>query len=492
MRLKAFRLVILFFYWKVGPHDAATATDSKKKPRLQRKKEAAPCSSSSSGRGRTSLLGNRWRHRERRKAKQAYTMAVFSSIAYEKFRNQNDDLTWEFSVKNDKKAFQETSAVVKSGQRLRDMFSKMKSRADALLCRLDTTTARKNKCGIYPIAQQPKETYTIDYLLEDWHEENAAKIKWHDTDLIVASGRNELVIALAGSASFGDLITNIQTFEPASHSGLFETDGGLHRGFVNSYSRVNRGKVRRLNREIKSVQVLEDMLDRCESSRNSNFGDTYGINGTNAVNGTSYVEISNEKRRRRKQKNVKRKTCHSRGVKLMDALKNATFEALRSGRTVHLVGHSLAGAIAQLLSMDIVLNKRDVQTRRLHLWTFGSPEIADSQFYSSVWNTSPRLSKFFSGKRFHRYVTQSIETCNTDVIASITSKSLNHRAMRRIGGVGGDVVHWIEPTHVLSNATGVNLHELRSYINGLSVTSPDLPYQISAQQHVKELLAYLE
>ncbi|EJK65249.1 hypothetical protein THAOC_13913 [Thalassiosira oceanica] len=472
-RLKAFRLVLLFFYWKVGPHDAATATDSKKKPRLQRKKEAAPCSSSSSGRGRTSLLGNRWRHRERRKAKQAYTMAVFSSIAYEKFRNQNDDLTWEFSVKSDKKTFQETSAVVKSGQRLRDMFSKMKSRADALL------------------------------------EENAAKIKWHDTDLIVASGRNELVIALAGSASFGDLITNIQTFEPgkiarlccrfvnlslelgssASHSGLFETDGGLHRGFVNSYSRVNRGKVRRLNREIKSVQVLEDMLDRCESSRNSNFGDTYGINGTNAVNGTSYVEISNEKRRRRKQKNVKRKTCHSRGVKLMDALKNATFEALRSGRTVHLVGHSLAGAIAQLLSMDIVLNKRDVQTRRLHLWTFGSPEIADSQFYSSVWNTSPRLSKFFSGKRFHRYVTQSIETCNTDVIASITSKSLNHRAMRRIGGVGGDVVHWIEPTHVLSNATGVNLHELRSYINGLSVTSPDLPYQISAQQHVKELLA---
>ena len=39
-------------------------------------------------------------------------------------------------------------------------------------------------------------------------------MKWHDTDLVVASGRDELVIALAGSASFRDLVTNIQTFEP--------------------------------------------------------------------------------------------------------------------------------------------------------------------------------------------------------------------------------------------------------------------------------------
>ena len=250
--------------------------------------------------------------------------------------------------------------------------------------------------------------------------------------------------------------------------------------------------MRRLNRGIKSVQVLEDMLDRCERSRKPNLGDTYEINGAYAANGTSHVEFSNEKRRRRKQKSTKRKTCHSRGIRLMDVLKNATLDALRAGQTVHLVGHSLAGAIAQLLSMDIVLNKRDVQTRRLHLWTFGSPEIADSQFYSSVWRKSPRLSKFFSGKRFHRYVTQSIETCNTDVIASITSKSLNRRAMRRIGGGGGDVVHWIEPTHVLSNATGVQLHQLRSYIDGLSAASPDLRYQISAPRHVTELLAYLQ
>ena len=264
---------------------------------------------------------------------------------------------------------------------------------------------------------------------------------------------------------------------------------------------MNRGKVRRLNRDIKRrqdrgfVQVFEDMLERCEKSRNPNIGGTHGANanGTSAVNGTSSVEFSKakEKRRRRKQKNVKPKTCHSRGVRLMDALKNATSEALRSGKTVHLVGHSLAGAIAQLLGMDFVLNKRGVQTRRLHLWTFGSPEIADSQFYSSVWNSSPRLSKFFSGKRFHRFVTQSVETCNTDMIASITSKSLNNRALRRIGGVGGDVVHWIEPTHVLCNATGVQLHELRSYINGLSATSPDLHYEISAPRHVTDLFAYL-
>ena len=210
MHSKAFRLLVLLFSWnfswnwKVGPHDAAAAAtnSTKKKQRRQRKREAGPCSS-----GRTSFLGNRWWwHSDRRKAKKAYTMgecrvssimrvslaraltpllscsictdahnqnysAIFSSIAYEKFRTNRTDLTWEFSVsqspvgKSDKQTIQKTGAMVKSGQRFRDVFSKMRSTADALMCRLDTT--RRKKCGNFP-STQPKQAYTIDYVLEDW------------------------------------------------------------------------------------------------------------------------------------------------------------------------------------------------------------------------------------------------------------------------------------------------------------------------------------
>ena len=169
MRFEAF-ILLLSFSWKVGPHAAATTTTSstKEKKRLQRKQEAAPCSS------RSSTLGNRWWHRERRKAKQAYTMAIFSSLAYEKFRTNQTDVTWELSVsqgatvgKSHGESFQNTRVVAKSGQRFRDKLSRIKSRADALLCRLDTSTARRKKCGNSP-STQVKEAYTIDYLLEDW------------------------------------------------------------------------------------------------------------------------------------------------------------------------------------------------------------------------------------------------------------------------------------------------------------------------------------
>jgi len=81
--------------------------------------------------------------------------------------------------------------------------------------------------------------------LHDWHEPTPLAGKWHDNNLLIAtSGDDSLVLSFAGMASAAGAVTNIQTFEKVSHSRLFNiSSGSIHRGFLNAYSRVERGKV---------------------------------------------------------------------------------------------------------------------------------------------------------------------------------------------------------------------------------------------------------
>ena len=154
---------------------------------------------------------------------------------------------------------------------------------------------------------------------------------------------------------------------------------------------------------------------------------------------------------------------------MIDILRDVTTPSLKSGRTVHLVGHSLAGALATIHALDIVMNYAHIPIKNLHLWTFGAPEVADSHFWESAGSQSLRLRNFFSDKtRYHRYVTQSEKNCATDIVASIASKSLNRRAVRRLGGVRGDVIHTIEPSFLLCNVTAGSLHDLKTYLSGIS------------------------
>lgn len=95
--------------------------------------------------------------------------------------------------------------------------------------------------------------YHVEWALQNWHEASMPKVKWHDTDLIIArSGDSEIVLSFAGTASAADQFTNIQTFEPVGHSGIFGNasnitlSGAIHRGFLNAYSRVVTGKIFRL------------------------------------------------------------------------------------------------------------------------------------------------------------------------------------------------------------------------------------------------------
>ena len=113
----------------------------------------------------------------------------------------------------------------------------------------------------------------------DWYETGLAKARFHDTDVLIAYGPYDesLVISFGGTSSAADAVTNIQTFEPANHSGFYHgghvgmaigsrvkryfnlstannsgtfdntvIQGSLHRGFLNAYARVDRGSVLRL------------------------------------------------------------------------------------------------------------------------------------------------------------------------------------------------------------------------------------------------------
>ena len=348
--------------------------------------------------------------------------------------------------------------------------------------------------------------YNIKYVLSDWHEEQA-KIRWHDTDLIIAtSGSSELVIAFAGTASPADAVTNIQTLEPISHSGFFHSkdlenekekkakrscnatskqssslEGNIHRGYLNAYARVIRGKIRKLDDDgvhnDHSSSMLTMSMDEyfrtcivSQQLRNTSDSSAEIVNNVTTIS----IVDKHKKRKKKPQHRDEAITCHSSGYRLMDMLRNITTMALQSGHTVHVVGHSLAGALATIHALDIAMNHKSTPIHHLHLWTFGAPEVADSLFFESAGAYSFRMRDFFSDAgRYHRYVTQSETNCEiTDVVASIASKSLNRRAVRRLGGVRGNVIHTIEPLYLPVNDTnnGMELHELKSYLSGISST----------------------
>ena len=112
------------------------------------------------------------------------------------------------------------------------------------------------------------------------------------------------------------------------------------------------------------------------------------------------------------------------------------------------------------MALDIVINHPDVSVRKLHLWTFGAPQVADEIFLKSALRVSPRLLYFVNSShrqhgRYHRYVTVS-DRCQIDLVATITASALPvHRPKtwlgslaRRMGGLRGAIVHLAEP-HVL-------------------------------------------
>ena len=337
--------------------------------------------------------------------------------------------------------------------------------------------------------------YQIEWALQNWHEPSRTKVRWHDTDLIVAtSGKSELVLAFAGTASTKDHFTNVQTFVSVTQSGLFGEGthqvnnstmaGSMHRGFLHAYSRVVSGTLLKLCDDSPLMgSVKNATVPRCEPTLTESLHRRYET--CMAIQKQDRRRKRNKKgkkeKKRRKKENSKdgrrrqRIDCQSHGVKLMDILRDTVTGALESGQTVHLGGHSLGGGIATILALDIIMNFPSVPIARLNLWTYGAPEVADSVFYDWATSNSPRLGRFLSDRRrYHRFVTRA-DNCATDFVASIASRAMRGRGARRLGGLRGSAVHPVEPLYLPLGAarSGIEGHFMGNYLKGISDDAPD-------------------
>jgi hypothetical protein len=389
---------------------------------------------------------------------------------------------------------------------------------------VNTTKETTHRCKEDYIAQNYGKRYNLHFSFYNWHESGVAGVKFHDTDVLLSTSDDdrELVIAFAGTASAADAVTNIQTFEPANHSSFFmgrkdkPIQGSLHRGFLNAYSRVDRGSVLRLSNATINGPLLSDIqaaFGHCKSvpkrkSRKKEREKTLDSQEASIVLMNDSIKVDedldgNSKASRPKTKEnrgMRGGGCSVKRIKLVDLLRNAVISALQSGRTVHVTGHSLGGGLATLLVGDIIINHPEVPVGKLHLWTFGAPQVADSLFLESAIQIAPRLKRFLKKRgngRFHRFVTLS-DDCKVDVVAEVAKNALaahkrnfHGRSARRLGGVHGHVLHFAEPHYLLTpdqfgvvsdgietiTATHSTLaaHSLSNYLQGLSRESRDHP-----------------
>lgn len=338
--------------------------------------------------------------------------------------------------------------------------------------------------------------YTFQYSLYNWKESGVAKVRFHDTDILLSTSNNgkELVIAFGGTASAGDLSTNLQTFESANHSSFFQGDGiqgSLHRGFLNAYSRVDEGYILPLGNDVsQSMPLLRDIHDlftECEEERVRRKGKSSNSTNSNRISGLMlateiYEASSNEVNSNHTltdndREKKRRRGCHFKRKKLSDILRQVVINALRQGLTVHVTGHSLGGALATLLAGDVIVNHPSVSVKKLHVWVYGSPQVADDTFLRSAMNAAPRLKKFLKGNgRFNRFVTLS-NRCKVDAIVDVTKVALSER--KKLGGVHGSVVHFAEPRYLMTDAhSSAAAHELHHYVESLAATKSKDPLAV--------------
>lgn len=393
-----------------------------------------------------------------------------------------------------------------------------------------TTTHRKQ--------QQSSKHITFQYYLFDWHEKGVAGVRFHDTDVLLSTmGDGSLVIAFAGTASAADAVTNLQTFEPTNHSGFYpNVQGSLHRGFLNALTRVDRGSILRLcldcrqnipsyldkfdklfgtctkgfdrpttpNKKKETVTTPSETSNNLDGSKSNLFGgDNIQIAQRRTGNGaesmleqltSTNITSSFTIQPRRK------KGCKVRGKGLLSILEEIVIQALQQGRAVHMAGHSLGGGLASHLALDLVLNFPTISVRRLHLWTFGAPQIVDSVFLTSALTIAPRLGDFISGRNAHRFVTVS-DHCRPDVVSEVTKnslpshkpKGLHGKVARTLGGVHGPIVHFTAEPHYLltprqyhndtiahnhsKTTSTVAAHSTVNYLQGISRESRHHPLQ---------------
>ena len=352
--------------------------------------------------------------RQNRETKTAYRMAVLAALAYVPFHRQQrpeDERSLGFRLVTTRERSNFSLRVLTCRllralawlwrHVLRVNQRTMRSLADEPSCR-DGLNNKKKKI------EHSRYRYTFDYWLFDWFEPTAVPgVNYHDTDLLVSTSHTNNVLALtfAGTDSAADHATNIQTFEKANHSGLFgrgganntkastTIEGSLHRGFLNAYSRVDRGMVMALSHPANNTKnknltgSLYRRFGHCRPTSNKeNRRDSKGNRSKNETtptrldNAVLHQQTSNNTTLANRAPRVKigrKGICRSRGEKLMTILEELVTDALTKGRAVHLSGHSLG-------KNSLVKISCQMREPELMLTKYTSQEVALLQYWHST------------------------------------------------------------------------------------------------------------
>jgi hypothetical protein len=458
----------------------------------------------------------RWlRRSDESTTKTAYSMAVLATLAYLPFHKQMplESTSFRLATPPCSKKEQSSTMLLKIREqlcRLRQFLQRLledqllvqgdRYREERKNVRVDGDLWCREKIDLMHNMEKdegnPKHSFA--YYLFDWYEPTSVPgVKYHDTDLLVSTqGNHSLELAFAGTASAADHVTNVQTFESASHSKLFHggnrtsgtsIEGSLHRGFLNAYSRVQRGSVLRLypnGNKSELTHSLDQRYEHCtwdallpvpvtkkkrqaRESKNATNSTDLPANATDNLLPNNSEPIEDDESYTTSQEtsgtdNIsvhKKGGCRSRDEHLMTTLRELVTSALLSGKAVHISGHSLGGGLATLLGLDVVINFPHVPVTRLHLWTFGAPQVADDVFLKSAMKAAPRLRLFVEKNgngRVHRFVTLS-DDCKVDFVSTVAGRALpSHgsnlrgKAARTFGGVRGTVVHFADPHYLLT------------------------------------------
>jgi hypothetical protein len=323
----------------------------------------------------------------------AFTMALIANFAYWEFHKMPmPESCSGFRLEQDSSAY---FSIVRQGICFAKSAIAYALAESNPLCLADPSFQYKCTKKNYQQSSDSKR-YNFHFSFYNWYESGVAGVKFHDTDVLILTSNDDkdLVVTFAGTASAADAVTNIQTFEPANHSYFFKgaIQGTLHRGFLNAYSRVDRGYVLRLNPNSSTPLPLEKMYQQfghCmlkvkstgsktkKKANNTEEQDITLISEGESDHDEDLDNYSSVDTAKNRTKVLRGGGCRVKRMKLIDLLRVTVIDALKSGRTVHVSGHSLGGALATFLAGDIIVNH---------------PKVPVGKF---VWvQTIPRLSFF--------------------------------------------------------------------------------------------------
>jgi hypothetical protein len=388
----------------------------------------------------------------------SYTAALLSSLSYLDYSVHAPELPLELQMAYDKCIHNPKLMVGKGNigaEKIavipRNRFIKWFRRPLEVGAQLKEYLKRISSALALPLsfAANRKKVAPVNSIHMLWFFSDWSDGMLHDTEVLVAEGTDQVYIIFRGSDSTADVITSSQTYVPARHFSYFAncTEGSLHRGILNAYSAVHSGALTKLYREGSILHaefnaIFEEVYSKCQKDRQGR-----------ASNSSS--------------------TCSLSGVLLSTVLVRAVVTALRHNTKVTITGHSLGGALATLLALDIAINNhtdaysgKQVKTStrwvmpkvltktaalptanpitdpldNMNLIVFGDPEVADAVFVADVLKRHSQLRRFIQ-RGAVRYVSLSRSPyCNSDVVTgsmSLATSIFGDIIMGRGGGFVG-------------------------------------------------------